>query len=128
MNKVIKIILMSTFIIIMLSSNILAVGDIFTTGGNWIKEGKSNAGSTIDTSKLSSTSSIIYNVFLGIGTAIVVIVGAILGVQFMTAGIDKRVEVKQALVPYVISSIVLFGAFGIWKLVVTIANQVTSSI
>ena len=42
----------------------------------------------------------------------------------MTAGIDKKVEVKQALFPYFISCIVLFGAFGIWKLVITIMNEV----
>ncbi len=124
MNHIIKITILAIIIIFVLSSNIFAVSDIFTTAKSWIKTGKSNAGTTIDTSQLKDTSDIIYNVFLGIGTAVAVIVGAILGIQFMTAGVDKKVEVKQALVPYVISCIVLFGSFGIWKLVVTILKGI----
>ena len=55
---------------------------------------------------------------------VAVLVGAILGIQFMTAGIDKKVEVKQALFPYIVSCVVMFGAFGIWKLMVMILNGI----
>ena len=72
----------------------------------------------MDTDKLKDASSDIFNIFLGVGTGIAVIVGAILGIQFMTAGIDAKVKVQEALVGYVISCAVLFGAFGIWKLVI----------
>ena len=124
MNKIIKITMLVIMIIFILSSNIFAVSDMFSQADDWIGTGKSNAGKTIDTSELKSASDTLYNVFLGIGIAVAVIVGAILGIRFMTAGIDKKVEVKEALVPYVISCIVVFGSFGIWKLVVTILNSV----
>lgn len=124
MKSVIKVILLATFIILILSSNIFAVSDIFSQADDFIKTGKKNAGTTMDTSQLKKTSDVIYNVFLGIGVAVAVIVGAMLGIQFMTAGVDKKVEVKEALVPYVISCIVVFGSFGIWKLVVTILNGI----
>ena len=60
---------------------------------------------------------------LAVAFGIAVIVGAILAVQFMTAGINKKVEVKEALFPYLISCGVVFSAMGIWKLVVTIMSD-----
>lgn len=119
-KRTFKIILIVMFIAFVLSSQVLAVSDIFSQADGWISTGKNHTNTTMDTTKLKTTSDTIYNVFLGVGTAVAVIVGAILGIQFMTAGIDKKVEVKQALIPYIISCIVIFGSFGIWKLVITI--------
>ena len=45
----------------------------------------------------------------------------------MTAGIDQKVEVKESLFPYIVSCIVVFGSMGIWKLAVTIMNNVEPS-
>lgn len=125
MNKIIKITMLVIMIIFILSSNIFAVSDMFSQADDWIGTGKNNVGTTMNTTTLQEASGSIYNILLGIGVAVAVIVGAILGIQFMTAGVDKKVEVKEALVPYVISCIVVFGSFGIWKLVVTILNSVT---
>lgn len=119
-KRTFKIILIVMFIAFVLSSQVLAVSDIFSQADGWIGTGKNHTNTTMDTTKLKTTSDTIYNIFLGVGTAVAVIVGAILGIQFMTAGVDKKVEVKQALVPYIVSCIVIFGSFGIWKLVVTI--------
>ena len=52
------------------------------------------------------------------------IVGAILAIQFMTAGIDKKVQVKEGLVAYAISCVIVFGSFGIWKLCVSILGKI----
>ncbi len=119
-NRTLKVILITIFVFFILSSKILAISEMFKQADEWILTGQAHTNTTMDTSKLRDTSNIIYNLFLGVGTVAAVIVGAILGIQFMTAGVDKKVEVKQALVPYIVSCIVIFGAFGIWKLVVTI--------
>ncbi len=126
MNRVIKTIVLIILIMFILSSNIFAttVSDIFSQADDFITDGQKNAKTTINTTQLKNTSATIYNILFGVGVAVAVIVGAILGIQFMTAGVDKKVEVKQALVPYVVSCIVVFGSFGIWKLVVTILNEV----
>lgn len=126
MNHIIKITLLIIMIMFVLSSNIFAtsISDIFSQADDFISTGEKNAGTTINTKELKKTSNSLYNILLGIGVAAAVIVGAILGIQFMTAGVDKKVEVKQALIPYVVSCIVVFGSFGIWKLVVTILNGV----
>ena len=124
--KLIKILTISFCIILVLSNNVFALGDIFTMGESWETTGKQYAeeGKTIDTDQINKMSSNLYNMLLAIATVVAVVVGAILGIQFMTAGIDKKVEVKQALFPYLISCVVVFGSLGIWKLVVTIMKQI----
>lgn len=124
--KIIKISILILFILFLLSSKVFALEDWFTQAEDFVDDGKTNAeqGYTIDTIKVDSGSDLIFNALLAVGTVVAVIVGAILGIQFMTAGIDKKVEVKQAIFPYIISCVIMFGAFGIWKLVVTIMNNV----
>lgn len=119
-----KCIITILIIFVILSSDVYALSDIFSDAEGFITTGESHTSGTMDTSQLQDASGKIYNVFLAIGTAIAVIVGAILGIQFMTAGIDTKVKVKESLVAYVISCIVLFGAFGIWKLVVIIMGSI----
>ena len=63
---------------------------------------------------------IIYNVLLILGTVIAVIVGSVLGIQFITGSVEQKAKVKDSLIPFVIGCVVIFGAFGIWKLVITI--------
>lgn len=122
--KLIKILTISFCIIIILSQNTFALSDILTTGDDWTDTGKDHAGIGISTSQLRNGASDLYNILLAIATVVAIIVGAILGLQYMTAGIDKKVEVKESLFPYFISCIVVFGSLGIWKLVVTIMSQI----
>ena len=121
--KLIKILAISFCIILMLSQSIFALGDIFSMAESWETTGKAHTDTTMDTNDLNDISSQLYNLLLAVATGVAIIVGAILGVQFMTAGIDKKVEVKQALFPYFVSCIVVFGSLGIWKLVVTIMSN-----
>ncbi len=121
--KLLKIFLISGFIIILLSSNVFALGDTFSMAEDWESKGKENTNLTMDTSKLQDSSKKLYNMLLAVAVGVAVIVGAILAVQFMTAGINKKVEVKEALFPYLISCGVVFSAMGIWKLVVTIMSD-----
>ena len=53
-----------------------------------------------------------------------VIVGAIIGIKLMSSGIDTKVEAKKLLIPYLAGCVVVFGGFAIWKIVVTILQQV----
>ena len=78
----------------------------------------------IDRESLAELSGIIYNIALQIGIAIAVIMGLTLGIQFMLTGVDGRADVKKALTVYIIGCVVIFGAFGIWKLVVELIQQI----
>ena len=46
--------------------------------------------------------------------------GGIIGIKLMISSASEKAEAKKLLVPYVVGCVVVFGGFGIWKLVVTI--------
>ena len=74
----------------------------------------------MDYSQLDEASDFIYNILLGISLVIAVVVGMFLGIKFMVASSEEKAEIKESLVPYVISCVVIFGAFTIWKLIINI--------
>lgn len=53
------------------------------------------------------------------------IVGTIIGIQFMVASAEDKAKVKEALVPYIIGCIVIFGAFTIWSIAVNIGQDMS---
>ena len=120
--KIIRILTISFCIITILSNGVLAVGltEIMEQGKQWEEVGENKINTTMDTSQISDASEQLYNIFTSIAMIVALIVGCILGIQFMTAGIDKKVEVQRSLIPYLISCVVAFGALGIWKFVISI--------
>lgn len=61
--------------------------------------------------------------FLVAGIIIAVLVGAVLGIKIMVASVEEQAKIKELMVPYIVGCIVIFSAFTIWKIVVTIGNQ-----
>ena len=94
------------------------IGDVITQADNFVEEGESSTTTAPDETKIKSLSDIIYNILLTIGIVVAVIVGAILGIQFIIASAEDKAKIKEALIPYVIGCVVVFGAFTIWKMVV----------
>lgn len=66
----------------------------------------------------------LYFIALGVGIAAAAIIGVILGIQFITSGVEGQAKIKEKLLPYAIGCIVIFGAFGIWKIVVDLTQGV----
>ena len=62
----------------------------------------------------------LYGILLGIATVVAVAVGAVIGIKMMTESTEGKAKVKEALAPFVIGCIVVFGAFTIWKIVIEI--------
>lgn len=79
-------------------------------------------GAGLDKDELKQTSDFIFNLLLAFAMIAAVVVGLILGIQFMISSVEEKAKVKEALVPYVVSCVVIFGAFGIWQLAVTILS------
>lgn len=109
------------FILMICSTHIVqatTISNIMQGADNFITNGSSS--SVIANDKLKDASDIIYNTLLIVGTVIAVIVGAILGIQFITGSVEQKAKVKDSLIPFIVGCVVIFGAFGIWKLVITI--------
>ena len=84
-------------------------------GGNVINNGE-NGGNVINNDALREGSNTLYNVLLVIGIAVAFIWGIVLGIQFITGSLGEKADVKKNLIVYIIGCIIIFGAFGIWKL------------
>ncbi len=127
-NKlIIIIILLMIFFLTMLSSNVYAssISDIFAKADDFVKNGQNstNAGTTISTDTMKSMSELIYNTLLIIGVVVAVIIGIILGVKFMAGSVEEKANIKNSLIAYIAGCVVVFGAFTIWKIVVTILQS-----
>lgn len=128
MNKIL-ISLMLVFIILF-SINVFnysvsafdTVDRVMIDAQNFLDKGSSALGK-IDQTTLSETSDFIYNLLLAIAVVVAVIVGMVIGIQFMTSSVEEKAKVKESLVPYVVGCVVIFGAFGIWRLAIIILSR-----
>ena len=66
----------------------------------------------------------IYNIIFPLGVATTVIIGGVLGIKFMVASAEEKAKLKESLIPYAVGCVVIYGAFGIWKLAITIFSQI----
>lgn len=127
----IKIII--SFITIILLANIFytpsshAIGQIMEEGKNFL-EASSGEESVINQVALKNTSNSIYNTLLAMAIIIAVIVAMVLGIQFMYASADEKAKVKEALMPFIVGCIIVFGSFTIWKVFIDIGQSAESSI
>jgi hypothetical protein len=65
----------------------------------------------------------IAEIVMGIGLVVLVCVGSILGIKYMTAGVDDKAKVKQKLIWYCVAAALVVGATGIFNIVVDIASM-----
>lgn len=94
----------------------------FSDAKDFIKEGEKKA--TVDQEELHKTSNTLYNILLAAGIVSSIVVGMILGIKYMMGSVEEKADLKQLLVAYAVGCIVIFGAFGIWKLVVQILSDI----
>lgn len=95
-------------------------GEVITEADGFLNKGTQNASTIISQSDLKGLSDTIYNILLVLGIVAAVLIGALLGIRFITAGVEGKAEVQKALLIYVIGCVIIFGAFTIWKIVVTV--------
>ena len=89
--------------------------DIMNRAEGFVNNGE-NGGNAINNDALREGSNTWYNVLLVIGIAVAFIWGIVLGIQFITGSLGEKADVKKNLIVYVIGCIIIFGAFGIWRL------------
>ena len=132
LSKILIILFILQIIILPVQSNATSIwDDIFSSGDKFIQKGKEQAtssnqqsgGSVISDKEIKEANSDIFNILLSVGIVLAVLVGGVLGVKFMIASAEDKAKIKEAIIPYVLGCIVIFGAFGIWKLAITILNN-----
>jgi len=104
------------------SNSVLAMDETITQADGFL--GAANE-SPIDQEALKSTSDYVYNVLFTIAVVLAFAVGMIIGIKFMFGSVEEQAKVKETLVPYVIGVFVVFASFTIWKIVVSIGEEVS---
>ena len=86
-------------------------------------EKESSKRSMMTKENLQDISTTTYNTLFLIAVVIAVGYGVYIGIHLIMGGIEEKAKVKETLIPYIAGCIVIFGAFTIWKLVVTILQS-----
>ncbi len=89
--------------------------DIMNRADGFVNNGE-NGENVINTNALKEGSNTLYNVLLVIGIAVAFIWGIVLGIQFITGSLGEKADVKKNLIVYLVGCVIIFGAFGIWRL------------
>lgn len=121
-----KKIIYKLIVITMLSVFILSLTPLFSladdtdpvsSADNFLDSANSKFG--LNGNKLKNASDDIYNMFSSVGMILSAIVGVILGIRLMVIGASEdKAKTKEALIPYLVGTVVIFGAFGIWKILI----------
>lgn len=121
-SKILKLIVIISVFIIVSVFPVKVFSSWVDDADNFLKS--AGSGITVDKNQLTSASDEIYNTLTSIGMIVAVIVGMILGITYMMTGAVDKAKVKESIMPYLLGCIVIFGAFGIWKLVINVMNGV----
>ena len=116
--KFIVILAISIFVLSLIPLYSLAEDtDPFSSADNFLDTANSKFG--LNGNKLKDASDDIYNLFSSVGLILSAIVGVILGIRLMVIGASEdKAKTKEALIPYLVGTVVIFGAFGIWKILI----------
>ena len=97
--------------------------DIISDGDKFMEAGQNSNIGTINQNSADTVFDSIFNILLAIGITVAVIWGLIIAIKLMLSSVEEKAEYKKILWPYLVGCIVIFGAFGIWKLVILIMNN-----
>ena len=64
-------------------------------------------------------------ILMGIAVLVLLVVGAIIGVKYMISGADERAKIKEKLIWYIVSAVLIFDAVAIFNIVINILNKVS---
>jgi hypothetical protein len=122
--KILILIMIFQQVIFINTSKAAFWSDIFEDGDDFIKKGASAAqhDQSANDQDIKDIINEIYSILLPLGVVVTVIVGGVLGIKFMLSSAEDKAKVKESMVPYVIGCVVIYGAFGIWKMVINILS------
>ena len=115
--KIISILLVAIMVVMALSTTVMAAGGII--------DGLDP--DYTDSSGVTGVGKKIVNIISTVAVVISVIVLLILGIKYMIGSASEKAEYKKTMIPYLVGALLVFGAGAIAKVVVSLAQTVTTS-
>ena len=103
-----------TFIINCIPSYGFSFDEIISSGKEFINAGSKNP--LISDDQIVNAVLPVGQMLTGIGVAVLFGALIVLGIKYMTADPQQKGKLKQQLIGLVISGVVIFGAYTIWKI------------
>lgn len=127
-KMLIKIIFMLITIYVVISniyvSKATTLEEMEKQAGDFITKGQTQAEKAgIDAGEIAENFVGIGQILTLVGAGVLVAVTTYMGIKYLTSGPEAQAKLKVQLIGIVVSGIVIFGAYGIWKLVVNIASK-----
>lgn len=120
MKKSLKIcIILTVLLIVALAINVqpsygLSFDDIAGSAKNFVSAGQKNP--LISDDKIINAVIPVGQMLTAIGVAVLFGALLVLGIKYMTADPQQKAKLKQQLIGLVISGVVIFGAYTIWRI------------
>ena len=120
MNKTVKVIstiLMVILLVSMFSSVVMAS----SSAADKVDSIKSSVPTDAE-GKINTLAGNIIGVLTTVGIAVAVIILLILGIKYMMGSASEKAEYKKTMIPYLVGAILIFGASGIAKIVISMTS------
>ena len=104
------------------SGSATSFSSIWSKGQGFISKGE--GGEKITTDEAVTQLVPIGRILVGIASVVLVVAGLIIAVKYMMSGADERAKLKEKLLWYVISIVVVYGAVGIYNVVTKVMKQI----
>ena len=122
----ITILIVNIIFAIVNTSHALSLSSIQESGDEFLGLGKEQAEGTQNIANIKGIINGIFSLIFPLGVAITVIVGGVLGIKFMLASAEDKAKLKEVLIPYTVGCILIFGATGIWNVVVNLSGEIVT--
>lgn len=132
MNK--QIIMKITFILLLLSYLLFNCSIVNATGGSntlkkaeeqlnsWQTIGQSGQGD-IDMENVVNPIVDITQILITLGAGVLVAVTTYMGIRYLISSPEEQAKLKTQLIGIVVSGVVIFGAYYIWKIILQLASE-----
>ena len=128
-NKTLSKIIIVLIIISLFSLNLykveaLTLSEMEEQTKTFLDKGKSEVtNQKIQTGTIFNDLNDLGSILTTIGVGILVIVTLYMGIKYITASPESQAKLKQQLIGLVVSGVVIFGSYYIWKAVIAIVSK-----
>lgn len=131
MNKTIKILSIILITILLIFSRPIyskALDEIIDSGNSFLNIEDNGGGTPTATpteKSLQKLSNTVSNVLLTIALIVTLISGIVMAMNFAIQSVEEKAKIQEAMVPWIIGIFISFGAYGIWRITMSIFYGLT---
>lgn len=124
MRKIKKITYIMIIIAIIFSwgNQVFALENIKNAGDEFVSKG--NASSVITTDEAWEILKPIGQILVAVASVVLVIAYMYLGIQYMITDPGEKANIKQKLIGLVIATVLIYGATGLFAIIINLANSI----